>query len=557
MGVVYLGVDGDETCAVKVIRPEFADDPVFRARFRREIAAARRVASPYVARVIEADAEADLPWMASEVVDGPSLEEFVRGHGVLDADAQLGLAIALAQGLQAIHQGGVVHRDLKPSNVLLGPNGPRIVDFGVAHAASMTQITTTGVILGSPAFMAPEQATGQPTAAASDVFSLASVIAFAACGCGPFGTGTGADVLYRVVHEAPRLPSLPDPLGALVRASLDKDPTTRPTTGAWISTLTSETDPESTLAAFAAATTTAASPQTLIRPELGAGASQSRRPRALAEYLFIGAAVAVIAVAVIVFLLAMHSSNAPTHAAAPSVRGVSAGPGGTSHVHKTQPATAVPRATTSNTVRSTSHRVAATTTTVALPAPPAPQLAFLDGPVGQQRAGASDWLDPQTLLNADPNCLGCVVAARADNLPGPNGPTTVALLHNHSTNTVVAVSADGVARLKIPVGGYAGSDITIDKQDIILDKSGNVLFNFFIPDHSGQVLVVRVTPQGITDLSSMRRFAVGRGAATLRTVPGDPYTEIGININTCDPDCAAGNVATTWFKWTGTDYSPS
>ncbi len=171
MGVVYLGVDGSESCALKVIRPDLANDPSFRARFRREVTAAERVSSPYVARVIEADPEADSPWMASELVRGPSLEEYVREHGVLEPHDLATLAVALADGIEAIHRAGVVHRDLKPSNVLLGADGPRIVDFGVAHAPMATALTAAGVVIGSPSFMSPEQAAGLPVTGASDVFS--------------------------------------------------------------------------------------------------------------------------------------------------------------------------------------------------------------------------------------------------------------------------------------------------------------------------------------------------------------------------------------------------
>jgi eukaryotic-like serine/threonine-protein kinase len=151
MGVVYLGDDGSESCAVKVIRPDLADDPSFRARFRREVVAARRVSNRYVAKVIEADPDDQLPWMASEFVDGPSLDVFVRENGILEADALVDLAVALAEGLEAIHVAGIVHRDLKPSNVLIAPDGPRIVDFGVAHTAAATTLTATGLVLGSPA----------------------------------------------------------------------------------------------------------------------------------------------------------------------------------------------------------------------------------------------------------------------------------------------------------------------------------------------------------------------------------------------------------------------
>lgn len=311
MGVVYVGVDGTDLCAVKVIRPDLANDPTFRARFRREITVARRVSSRYVANVIEADPDDDPPWMASELIDGPSLEQFVRENGILEPEALVGLATALAEGLDAIHRAGVVHRDLKPSNVLMAPDGPRIVDFGVAHIAAATALTATGLVIGSPSYMSPEQALDQPVTGASDVFSLASVIVFAASGRGPFGPGTGADVLYRVVHEDARLPTLPEPLQALVRASLAKDPATRPTPAQIRAALTGASDPDATLAALNSATALMPSDATVLSPpaDAGHGNGAKRRRGALGTGLFIAAVVAVVAAAAIIYLIAAHKSK--------------------------------------------------------------------------------------------------------------------------------------------------------------------------------------------------------------------------------------------------------
>jgi len=341
MGVVFLGIDGNEASAVKVIRPDLASDTTFRARFRREVIAARRVSSRHVARVIEADPDDELPWMASELVRGPSLEELVRTEGVLEADALIGLAIALSEGLQAIHSAGIVHRDLKPSNVLMAPDGPRIVDFGIAQAAAMTAITTTGTVMGSPAFMAPEQALGQPISSACDIFALAGVIVFAARGRGPYGSGTTADVLYRVVHEEPQVPELPEPLAALVRAALAKDPTARPSADVLHSALTNAANSaDATHISDATLTNLDLGSETLVsktrRRPTGARAAGRRSERAL-----IFASVVIVATAVLTYLWATHAQDSSTKP-----------PGSAATAPPTT--TRRPRATTGPTTRSTS-----------------------------------------------------------------------------------------------------------------------------------------------------------------------------------------------------------
>lgn len=229
MGRVYLatGPDGEQV-AVKVIRPDFADDTEFRLRFRHEVAAARRVHGRFTAEVVAADVDGDRPWLGTEYVPGPSLRDAVAERGPMPPDAVLLLAAGLAEALRAVHDAGLVHRDLKPANVLLADDGPRVIDFGIARAADDTNLTTTGVHIGSPRFTAPEQAVGRPVSAATDVFSLGMVLAFAATGGTPFGDGDAHVLLYRVAHEPPDLSGLPPELRPLVAACLDKDPDKRP-----------------------------------------------------------------------------------------------------------------------------------------------------------------------------------------------------------------------------------------------------------------------------------------------------------------------------------------
>ncbi|MEV6838102.1 protein kinase [Streptomyces sp. NPDC051133] len=230
MGRVYLShTQGGRPVALKVVRPELADDPDFRRRFGREIKAARRVRGAYTAELIDADADGMPPWLATLYVPGPSLTEAVARRGPLPVPAVLWLMAGVAEALQAIHAEGIVHRDLKPSNVLLAADGPRVIDFGIALAADGTSYTATGGTIGTPSFMAPEQASGGEITAATDVFALGQTAAFAALGRPLYGDGAALNVLYRIVHSAPDLPSLPEPLRPLLARCLAADPAERAT----------------------------------------------------------------------------------------------------------------------------------------------------------------------------------------------------------------------------------------------------------------------------------------------------------------------------------------
>ena len=229
MGRVYLGVSADgRPVAVKVVRPDLAADPEFRARFRREVAVARRVSGQFTTPVIDADLDSPTPWLATAYVAGPSLAEAVAEHGPLPPAKVLELAVGLAEGMSAIHAAGVVHRDLKPSNVLLAEDGPRLIDFGISRAVEASALTHTGMVVGSPGFMSPEQAEGREVGPASDIFSLGAVLAFAATGQGPFGAGSTPALVYRVVYSAPSLDRVPAQLRPLIGRCLDKDPARRP-----------------------------------------------------------------------------------------------------------------------------------------------------------------------------------------------------------------------------------------------------------------------------------------------------------------------------------------
>ena len=232
MAQVFLGRSaGGRPVAVKIIRAELAGDPDFRSRFGREVAAARRVSGLFTALVVDADVDGPMPWLATAYVAGPSLAAAVTGHGPLPAGTVLALAAGLLEGLGAIHAQGLVHRDLKPSNVLLASDGPRVIDFGISRAAEASALTHTGVVIGSPGFMSPEQAEGREVGPPSDVFSLGAVLVFAATGEGPFGTGATASLIYRVVHGPPSLDRVPAEVRQLVEQCLAKDPGERPAVG--------------------------------------------------------------------------------------------------------------------------------------------------------------------------------------------------------------------------------------------------------------------------------------------------------------------------------------
>jgi serine/threonine kinase PknH len=229
MGRVYLGLSpAGRAVAIKVVHPDLASDADFLRRFGQEVAAARAVSGIYTAPVVASGLNERPPWLATAFVPGPPLDQVVGENGPLPEQALWPLLAGLVEALQAVHACGVVHRDLKPANVLLATDGPRVIDFGIARAADGTSLTAAGVVFGTPGYMSPEQAEGRGAGPESDVFALGCVVAYAATGTGPFGTGTAAAILYRVVHADPVLDGVPPRLRPVIAACLAKEPAARP-----------------------------------------------------------------------------------------------------------------------------------------------------------------------------------------------------------------------------------------------------------------------------------------------------------------------------------------
>jgi hypothetical protein len=276
MGRVYLAfTPGGRPVALKMVRPELGDDRDFRNRFHQEVEAARRVHGLYTAQVLDADPVATPPWLVTAYVPGPSLHQAVARHGPMPADTVLVLTAGVAEALHVIHAAGVVHRDLKPSNVLLAPDGPRVIDFGISRAAEATALTAAGSRVGSPQYMAPEQVADRPVTAAADVFALGSLAAFAALGRAPFGEGSEVAVMYRVLHEPPDLSSCPPSLRGIIERCLAKEPVERPTPAEIISWCRAQTAGRS---------------QQIARPWLPTAVSAPRPDRAVVPPVAVAAA---------------------------------------------------------------------------------------------------------------------------------------------------------------------------------------------------------------------------------------------------------------------------
>ncbi len=244
MGTVYLGVSPDaRAVAVKVLRDGLTD-PDARRRFRHELLALRRVRGPHLVEVLDADVDAETPYLVTRFVPGQRLDDLVQASGPLPVEALRRLARGLADALSVLHSAGVVHRDLTPGNVLVLDGQPHVIDLGLATAADVTAMTRSGLVIGTPGYLAPEQVTGDPVGPTADVHAWGATLALAGTGRPPYGTGRPEAMLYRIVHESPDLTGLPAPLDRMVRAAMTADPARRPTAAALLAELGGPTTAE-------------------------------------------------------------------------------------------------------------------------------------------------------------------------------------------------------------------------------------------------------------------------------------------------------------------------
>ena len=424
MGDVYLATDRQgRMAALKVVRSDLARDPAFRARFAREVAVCRRITGPGVAGFLGADVNGPEPWLATEYVRGPTLADHVAAVGPMRGAPLVALAGALAESLARIHAAGITHRDLKPGNVILTADRPVVIDFGIAAACDVATVTSAGMIVGSPGWLAPEQVLGSPVGTAADVFAWGGVVAFAATGRPPFGEGPPDVLLYRVVHADADLVGLDDPIvRPPVVAALAKDPSRRPTVDRL----------RAAVASRAAHQTTAGFDRTWVRPSPPPPAPMVTRRRRRWWPLALTAAVVVAGVGG-AYGLTRFASPAPDEAvsattAAPPPATVAPTTVAPAPI-TTTPTTAAPVSTTvppapSSSVPAATNSPASPATTVVRPAAPgrpaAPMPQRIDGYVaygGLQTEeitvpAGGEPVSPELFESRNGNCAGIVWTAR-------------------------------------------------------------------------------------------------------------------------------------------------
>ncbi|MEU0172448.1 serine/threonine-protein kinase [Streptomyces massasporeus] len=324
MGVVHLARStSGMKLAVKVVHAEFAKDPEFRGRFRQEVAAARQVSGAFTASVVDADSEAERPWMATLFIPGPTLSDHVKRNGAMSPAELRRLMAGLAEALRDIHRVGVVHRDLKPSNVLLAEDGPKVIDFGISRPKNSELRTETGKLIGTPPFMAPEQfRRPREVGPAADVFALGSVMVHAATGRGPFDSDSPYVVAYQVVHDEPDLTGVPESLAPLVVRCLAKEPEDRPTPDELMRELRSVAASYDTQA-FIPAQRTADTPQPAPKPRVEE--SERRPARHRGKWRLVGAGVLGVAAAVALSSVYLLGGDSPSPVSGQAPRTAPAG----------------------------------------------------------------------------------------------------------------------------------------------------------------------------------------------------------------------------------------
>lgn len=511
MGVVYEAIHEDgRRAALKVVSPAYASDPTFRARFRREIEISQKVAGPRTGAVLEADPDGDPPWLASEYIAGPTLGEAIGRSGPLDGDALLAFAVTTAQALAEIHAVGVVHRDLKPTNVILTPESPRVIDFGIAAAAEATSLTGTGISLGSAGWMSPEQVRGEPVTPASDVFAWGLTVAFAATGRSPFGSGRPEALAYRVVHAAPDLAGIPERLKTILEGALAAEPHERPPVGAIIASLTGESDAATLIQGWTAVPRTAietpatsAATNVVDIPEQSHSAEFAVRARSngLRRWAWASAVAAVALVAAGVTFIGLNASDddaEPTRIAS-------------------EETTSVPPTTSTTTAQ---------TTTTATASPEDVETAW----EGVQQALPGDSV-PTPMIVVDDGYEAVVTNERSAAVwrwGESSGWRAV--------ESITLPNTDGIAAEE----QWPVQDVTGDgTADVLISIAYNDIFSSILTRHGGDWHFAELDGATSTEYSQF--------------VNGNLIT----NLNVCSPSCADGNYLRVEWSWTGDSFAPN
>lgn len=547
MGVVYLASDAPgREVALKLVREEIAADPSFRARFAREVRAGQRVGGMCTAHYLDADLDSPRPYLVSEYVPGGNLADYVSQNGPLEGDQLIGLAVGLAEGLVAMGAAGVIHRDLKPTNVLMGERGPKIVDFGISVAADGTSLTQTGAVVGSPSWMAPEQAQGRSASAAVDVFSWGATMVFAATGRQPFGDGRPDAVIYRVVHEEADVSGVDPRLAPIVRSAMAKDPLQRPSSEALLVDIVRSAVPgthlEGGLVPEAEATDVIERTWAIPKP---------RRPKVtLRQAALAGAAIVVIAAFIAGALYVANSSNSGKHPAAAT------GHFAAVHAAKRSSVTTTSTTTPATTTSAASNPTAAVT--ASLPVVACPTSYALDPAPAPKNL-------PSTLSVSVPGDLASQVSVYADeagvmDVVGPSGWSCSA-----------SFGADGSGGVTVTPQGEAlpdGSSLASGSDDeaIVATQNGGCqgcasyqACPFFAAAVQNNPSSCNSTPPSGEEVTQLGSNIVGfedpPGLAGDADPSGGAYPANAVMTYTDDPAGSTGKIWSSWFETCTLPYS--
>ncbi len=542
MGTVYLGDHEDQQAAVKVMSDALSDQPGFRDRFAREIRILQRIDGPFVAAVLGGEAFIERPWLATEYVPGPDLAAFVRDHGPMNTDGWTALAVGLLSALARIHAAGIVHRDVKPANILLGPDGPTVIDFGVAQLLDSTALTSTGTALGTPGWLAPEQIRGLPATPATDAFAAGAVLAYAATACPPFGADTTpAAALHSVLNHTPNLIGVTTTQRALLDGLLDKNPETRWSPPRALTLLTGSHDP--TVAFEQATRIWQHADATQIHNPAPAGsrdtgtAPATQRPGARRTKIWwriaiTATAAPLLAGSALLGTALLSSDRSSTSSAAPSPVDPAPSP------------TAAPSTPTAKARPTEAKQAVATPPAGGLPRRPAQQTGAGEYTVSfDHPTWGRSWL-----VTSDQDVT--------DNYDGAGKATLTVYDSSGEVRYRYANSGFSLFRL---AGRKDSNPSSKEKSQVPspIDAEGNIFINYNPGRYNG-VIVLRPVAGGFEDFGTLPspRDYNGRFYYAKATDPDhDGIYDIEESTNDCQPSCAEASITNTLHTWNGTDYS--